>query len=149
MLVKIYLGTPCVYISEICVTRIAIWNSRMGRNRSSVGLLMVMKLKRWAWPVPYEIYIYINNTWWIEFPPTSGDLYFLVCLVSQFDSPSPRVLVLSGREIGHLLSNRAGRIFSGNKFNSVLSSFEHLESIGFNLDLVRIWFNRDECRLFV
>lgn len=147
MLVEIYRDTLCIYKRDLCDTdrhlefsngeKPIFRRAPYGDEIEAVGVTGSL----WN--------IYINNTWWIEFPPTSGDLYFLVCLVSQFDSPSPRVLVLSGREIGHLLSNRAGRIFSGNKFNSVLSGFEHLESIGFNLDLVRIWFNRDECRLFV
>lgn len=84
------------------------WNWSGGRDR---------------FPMKY-IYIYINNTW-IEFPPTSGDLYFLVCLVSQFDSPSPKFW-----KIGHPLSNwPERRIFSGNKFNLVLSglSFESID----------------------
>lgn len=87
MLVEIYRDTLCIYKRDLCDTdrhlefsngeKPIFRRAPYGDEIEAVGVTGSL----WN--------IYINNTWWIEFPPTSGDLYFLVCLVSQFDSPSP------------------------------------------------------------
>lgn len=78
---------------------------------------------------------------------TSGDLYFLACLVSQFDSfppsppfssPSLQVLAL---KIGHLVFESTRGIFSGNKFNLVVKRFKfRIDRSGFGLIGINVSF---------